>query len=71
MPPQDRPDRVAGKSGSAGDSYRRFSGSGQAFPDDRFKVVSFHCGINTTIPQNFTPSTPRHFLHGRRESLPP
>ena len=50
MPPQDRPDRVAGKSGSASGSYRRFSGLGQAFPDDRFEVVSLHCGINTTIP---------------------
>ena len=50
MPTQDRPDRVARKSGSAGGSYRRFSSLGQAFPDDRFEVVSFHCGIDTTIP---------------------
>ena len=56
MPPQDRPDRVAGKSGSAGGSYRRFSGLGQAFPDDRFEVVSFHCGIDTTILETSTPS---------------
>ncbi len=56
MPAQDRPDRVARKSGSAGGSYRRFSGLGQAFPDYRFEVVSFHCGIDTTISRNITPS---------------
>ena len=51
MPPQYRPDRVAGESRPPCDSYRGLPGLSQAFPDDLLKVVSFHCGIDTTTPR--------------------
>ena len=51
MPPQDRPDRVAGESRPPCGSYRGLPGLSQAFPDDLLEVASFHRGIDTTIPQ--------------------
>ena len=51
MPPQDRPNRVAGESCPPCGSYRGLPGLSQAFPDDLLKVASFHCGIDTTTPR--------------------